>query len=178
MIMIHLFAAVAGPKIKPKSPHSLPPLLTQKSIPPAVNAYRYYEPIKMVKGTWLYACCIAGNIQGGQCFGWTTKLGLWSYVHDCSNRHDHHSACLLRLSARWSCKDHTLTKTESLRISHYSFCTVHVFNVFCFCAVTEPRPVVLLGAHEAELRRYLVEHGSNSDIKFAYCKKRNYAHGQ
>ena len=37
--------------------------------------------------------------------------------------------------------------------------------------MTEPRPVVLLGAHEAEIRRYLVEHGSNSDIKFAYCRK-------
>ena len=30
---------------------------------------------------------------------------------------------------------------------------------------------MLLGAHEAEIRRYLVEHGYNSDIKFAYCRK-------
>ena len=44
-------------------------------------------------------------------------------------------------------------------------------NLLCHCLVTEPRPVVLLGAYEAEIRRYLVEHGSNSDIKFAYCKK-------
>ena len=45
------------------------------------------------------------------------------------------------------------------------------YDIVCVTIVTEPRPVVLLGAHEAEIRRYLVEHGSNSEIKFAYCKK-------
>jgi len=37
--------------------------------------------------------------------------------------------------------------------------------------VTEPRPVVLLGALEVDIRRYLVENGSNEDIKFSYCKR-------
>ena len=38
-------------------------------------------------------------------------------------------------------------------------------------AVTEPRPVVLLGAMEVDVRRYLVENGSNEDIKFSYCRR-------
>ncbi len=37
--------------------------------------------------------------------------------------------------------------------------------------VTEPRPVVLVGSLEVEIRSYLVKHGSTSDIKFCYCKR-------
>ena len=52
---------------------------------------------------------------------------------------------------------------------NHTFGTMH--SVTPPPAVTEPRPVVLLGAMEVDVRRYLVENGSNEDIKFSYCRR-------
>ena len=38
-------------------------------------------------------------------------------------------------------------------------------------AVMEPRPVVLLGALETDMQRYLVEFGSTEDIRFTTCRR-------
>ena len=51
---IHVCVQFVGPRTKPKSPHSLPPLLDkQKSISAAIHAYKFYEPIKIVKSKYV-----------------------------------------------------------------------------------------------------------------------------
>ena len=65
----------------------------------------------------------------------------------------------------------SLIELASVSYLQSATCVLLIAIPLYIASVRDPRPVVLLGALEVDVRRYLVDHGSTTDIKFSYCKR-------